>query len=585
MSMNTKRPVILALIVIMAMICHSVTTFGTPARETYPIPLYNEWAYLPADSLMAMGKRYVQIPDMRDSALVCYTIVANRYFERRQTKDELKQSVTAMYNVGTLYASEYFDYQKAYTSMMDVLEISKKEKLDDELPYIYLALGNILYTSDNAHSSTYYYDKVMSLYDEAFNAAMNIEDYRIMLVIVNNAIEISFLYNDTDNVSLMASKFLQLDIPSQPMLEFVRHLCEAMLAYKKGCPEEAIGIFSVMEKCIDDEFKPERYRLGVYIMRQFIYARMGQMEYALDNLYSAETLAKQTGVKDLLLEVYSYAGDCYREAGDSALAKRYRFAYLELKDSLLHFNKLNNVKEMQFMQSLDEINTQVRELSKKRREQSVVLLCVVCLAALLAIVVAVIIYNNRMLQKKNRLLYLRTKEMLRREENERRLRKELENELAAQSVTTTSSGDDMSESNNLNKKRKAVSNSLSETEKQEIYLRIMKVMADTEAICQEDFSLDRLAEMAKTKYKYASQIINEIYGASFYNMLKEYRINEACRRLSDIETYGGYTIEAIASGLGFRSRGNFVSAFKGKTGLTPSNYMKMVRSETYATNR
>lgn len=56
----------------------------------------------------------------------------------------------------------------------------------------------------------------------------------------------------------------------------------------------------------------------------------------------------------------------------------------------------------------------------------------------------------------------------------------------------------------------------------------------------------------------------------------------ACRRLGDIDHYGQLTIEAIASGVGFRSRTSFVTSFKRITGLTPSEYQRLAREEASA---
>jgi AraC-like DNA-binding protein len=109
-------------------------------------------------------------------------------------------------------------------------------------------------------------------------------------------------------------------------------------------------------------------------------------------------------------------------------------------------------------------------------------------------------------------------------------------------------------------------------------LRINKVMENTDEICAPTFSLNQLADLLNMKYWNISHAINEIYGKNFNALLNEYRIKEACRRLGDIEKYGNYTIEAIALGVGFKSRSNFVTTFKNITGLTPSEYLNMAKS-------
>jgi AraC-like DNA-binding protein len=67
---------------------------------------------------------------------------------------------------------------------------------------------------------------------------------------------------------------------------------------------------------------------------------------------------------------------------------------------------------------------------------------------------------------------------------------------------------------------------------------------------------------------------------TFSILLGNHRVKEACRRISEEgERYTTLTIEAIASGVGFKSRTAFINAFKREVGLTPSEYMRMANSE------
>jgi len=79
-----------------------------------------------------------------------------------------------------------------------------------------------------------------------------------------------------------------------------------------------------------------------------------------------------------------------------------------------------------------------------------------------------------------------------------------------------------------------------------------------------------------------SRVINEVRGCNFNALLSEYRIKEACRRLNDMAHYGNQTIEAIANGVGFRSRSHFSTNFKRLTGLTPTEYQRQARRNAEA---
>ena len=120
---------------------------------------------------------------------------------------------------------------------------------------------------------------------------------------------------------------------------------------------------------------------------------------------------------------------------------------------------------------------------------------------------------------------------------------------------------------------------LDDMDKRELLERVEKVMANSQEIFSAEFSIDRLAELVETKPRNISLVINELKGKNFNVLLGEYRVKEACRRLADDETYGNLSIEGIASGLGFKSRSNFVNVFKKVTGLTPSEFHKMSKKK------
>lgn len=110
--------------------------------------------------------------------------------------------------------------------------------------------------------------------------------------------------------------------------------------------------------------------------------------------------------------------------------------------------------------------------------------------------------------------------------------------------------------------------------------KILSVMDNTEEYLSPDFTLERLAELIGSKYKLVSQVINEKLECNFNSFVNGYRIREACRRISDIKSYGHLTLDAISKGVGFRARSSFVGAFKQQTGMTPSQYQKIAREES-----
>ena len=104
---------------------------------------------------------------------------------------------------------------------------------------------------------------------------------------------------------------------------------------------------------------------------------------------------------------------------------------------------------------------------------------------------------------------------------------------------------------------------------------ITTILEDVSVISNSNFNLSMLAEKAGSNTKYVSSIINDVYGKNFKTVLNEYRIREACRRLTDKDHYGNMTIQAIYEELGYNSAASFIQAFKKVNGMTPSVYQKL----------
>ena len=83
-------------------------------------------------------------------------------------------------------------------------------------------------------------------------------------------------------------------------------------------------------------------------------------------------------------------------------------------------------------------------------------------------------------------------------------------------------------------------------------------------------SLGKLASQMEVSNHHLSQIINQQYQGSYYDLIHKYRINEAKRLL--LET--SFSIADITYEVGYNSKSVFYTEFKRQTQLTPSQYKK-----------
>ena len=125
---------------------------------------------------------------------------------------------------------------------------------------------------------------------------------------------------------------------------------------------------------------------------------------------------------------------------------------------------------------------------------------------------------------------------------------------------------------NLAQHNKYKKSSLTESEIATYFSRINQLLRERKLYKSEALKLGDLADKLGVPEYLVSQIINQKSGQSFRNYLNTFRIEEAQKMLQ--EPNQKFSIEGIASEVGFKSRTSFYNAFKKETGLTPSEFIQ-----------
>lgn len=88
------------------------------------------------------------------------------------------------------------------------------------------------------------------------------------------------------------------------------------------------------------------------------------------------------------------------------------------------------------------------------------------------------------------------------------------------------------------------------------------------------FKLANIAKQLNTNTTYLSQIINQYKGVSFSEYVNTLRINYIITELDKNPLIRKYNIEVISKEIGYKSCTTFINAFKKRTQMTPSEYIK-----------
>ena len=516
--------------------------------------------------LMLRGQDFLQNKGWADSAMVCYSIVANRAQDNNLESKEMNQIARALNNLGYIYATYYYDFQKAYENLYESMELSKLYGFDNNLAYSYLNMASIFDNRNRLFANDALSTEALDNTKLAFDFAVKAQEWNVAVTSIYNMLEM--IHNKTDfeliAPDLVRFKNLQLT-DSVEMWQCTRMFCKATEAFQAGQYQQALNYY---EKMLGEAQKitTNRQQCVIKAMQQkaAVLAVMRHYEEAISCLREVEHIALDHSMQSELIDNYRAMAQVYDAMGNQKMAEQLDYKFLKARDEFIKKSHAEMVEKSRFLDEMRRVNDQVAQIQAKHERAHQLLLMMSLIAAI--ILLALVLLVRSYLKQRNyiRHLYEKNVQLL------------VTSEVIPQSTVVGSV-----EPNELHDESapKYQGTTLDQESKERLFARIKQVMDDIHIICQPDFSLQSLADLVSSNYKYVSQVVNEYYGKSFKQVLNEQRVREACRQLNDTERYGHLTIEAIAANLGFNSRSNFTVTFKRITGISPSKFLKMAKEK------
>ncbi|WP_299960887.1 AraC family transcriptional regulator [uncultured Roseobacter sp.] len=118
---------------------------------------------------------------------------------------------------------------------------------------------------------------------------------------------------------------------------------------------------------------------------------------------------------------------------------------------------------------------------------------------------------------------------------------------------------------------KYAKSALSDKQAARIARKLDAAMRDERLYRDANLTLPRLSQHIGASPNYVSQTLNERLGVSFFEYVNRWRVDEAV----ELVTQGNLNILAIAYEVGFNSRSSFYTAFKARTGQTPTSLRRI----------
>lgn len=506
-----------------------LVVFNSAAEENLN-SIYSRWNDLKTDSLFNLGKSFLD-KEQRDSALICFSICGNKA-TMELPKEEKSICINALTYSARLYFC-FYDYDQACQQLIKAIKLCDESKMDKELTGIYMEQGALMMTYAQQRPKEQNFKEAENAYRKAFWNALKNKQYASLITALFNLGNRFYSAQRLGEIQKELDAFNNANIPPTEksynyILNFHHALCQIA---DKNYPE-ARKYFNRQLQCIPDEFRNNILRFQVYanITKSFV------IENNTDSAIYYEEIMYDLATKNEMIDARTLSASAlsglYATKGDSIKSSEYSIIALQLKDSLMSVNNLDEVNSLNFIRQLHE--EEARLNSYKSKNQWLVLVLIVAISTII-----IILYLWFKLKKRHKNLTLQ----------------------------------------NITKKIiKYENSSLEDSTKQELKEKIMHVLTQTDTIYQQDFCLAQLAELCNSKSKYVSQVINELYGQNFTSLINSLRIEEACKRMVDKENYGTWTLEGISQSVGFKSRVTFYNAFKKHKEMSPSEYIQQYNS-------
>lgn len=521
------------------------------AAEAARMQNYDRWKDLPSQTLINKGDDYWRA-DKIDSALVCFVIVSNKYSDKL-TEREKKLSCSATHAVANLYLNYFYDYQTALRYLLKAKEIATDNNIGQALAEIEESMAILQAGRIELESNYSNPPEIIELFKKSFSLNINNHRFQTACLSFGNLAYAAMKYGHVREIGNELEVFHTLEIPDDFAFKaYFQKLCDGIMAYRNGRYQEALDIIKQLEHLLPPNESPQSIANDlsmVHIFKYVVLLSLNRDKEALQELDKAESIARNNNLQNAVVEYLRLKQDYYEAHGDEAMAKEYKLKYFEAKDEFINRSKLLNVEQQKFLIELEEMGEEVKDLEAQKRMRDLVI-AGVAIFALMVIGALIFLWRNYLnTRRRNLILYQKNQELLALEQ---------ERNMPAE---------------------KYKSSPMDEQAKDELLQRIYAAMESHQEIYDEGFTLDQLARLVGDNPNYVSQVINEKKGCNFKAFVNDYKIKEACRRLSDKQQYGGLTIEAIGQSVGFKSRTHFYNTFKQFTGMTPAAYQRAARNK------
>lgn len=137
--------------------------------------------------------------------------------------------------------------------------------------------------------------------------------------------------------------------------------------------------------------------------------------------------------------------------------------------------------------------------------------------------------------------------------------------------------------NTILKNHQSVFDNTTISDNEKKLLNQLSTFEEDKGFLENGITLNSLAKKLETNSSYLSKVINQVLNKNFSNYINDLRIEYAVVELQQNTQLRVYSVNGMAEEFGYNTAESFSKAFKRKTGIYPSYFIKKLKEENILT--
>lgn len=467
------------------------------------------------------------------------------------SKKEAAMAADIYDNLGYVYKSRLNNYPQAFVFFNKGIRICDKYDIKEELPRLYLNIGTIYQCFEDS-------GKTLKYYEQAFQQAKMHNEERTALIALCSLLSYKMEAQDFNGVDNSMTEYVfKGNCQDTVLLNYTRLFLRGYMEMCMGRLHSASEIFELAVRNSGDNWETEEMKVSAFIGKAHALMRSHEYEQAAQELSTAVDSLDNVQIQGNLPGLYRLLSKAYASSGNKICADSIMNLYYKLNYDKFGAKGANALSDYIYEQEQNRHYMQMSNMASRQRQMWIF---IIIGTIAMSIIIALLISLMRKEKRKSQLVRNLYRKIVASVPGEGVMPEILENQ-----------ADMASERNCFTDKEIEIAED--EEFLSELYEVVKKSMASSDKIYELGFTINSLGELIGYQPYMVSKAINIIGHRNFATLLAEYRVAEACRRITD-DIYNQYTIEAIGQSVGFKSRTNFAKVFKKITGLSPTEFKK-----------